>query len=97
MLSINMVFIVNLDIILCCGSDNIYLRLLYIILHTMIRGYDVILGCRFKRQYLVLCYICFFSFLVLISHVAFYIISIIEGDQWNAVNSKWAKLIGFIR
>ncbi|KAK4744236.1 hypothetical protein SAY87_010548 [Trapa incisa] len=56
------------------------------------------LGSQFlQRQYLVLRSICFFSFLVIVSQVIFYIISVVEGDQWCAINSKWTKLIGFIR
>ncbi|KAI6684841.1 hypothetical protein NL676_030754 [Syzygium grande] len=54
-------------------------------------------GYQSKRHHLVSYFICIFSFLALFLHAIFHFIWAVEGDQWFAINSNWAKLAGFER
>ncbi|KAF8038803.1 hypothetical protein BT93_B1378 [Corymbia citriodora subsp. variegata] len=54
-------------------------------------------GYLSKRNHLVSYFICMFSSLAVFLHAIFHFIWAVEGDQWFALNSKWAKLAGFER
>lgn len=54
------------------------------------------IGFRFRRHTLFSWCIIIFSLLTLLSHAIFHIVCLILGEKWNAANSWWAQLIGFV-
>ncbi|KAK8620775.1 hypothetical protein V6N13_067237 [Hibiscus sabdariffa] len=54
-------------------------------------------GFQFQWQSLLSWYTLIFSSVTILSHAIFYIVWIVNGDQWSISNAQWAKLIGFER
>ncbi|KAK8542359.1 hypothetical protein V6N12_014957 [Hibiscus sabdariffa] len=55
------------------------------------------IGFQFRWQSLLSWYTLSFSLLTVLSHAIFYIVWIVNGDQWSISDAQWTKLIGFGR
>ncbi|GMJ11794.1 PIEZO1 [Hibiscus trionum] len=55
------------------------------------------IGFQFHWQSLLSWYTLSFSLLTVLSHAIFYIVWVVNGDQWSISDAQWAKLIGFGR
>ncbi|XP_039019748.1 piezo-type mechanosensitive ion channel homolog isoform X1 [Hibiscus syriacus] len=55
------------------------------------------IGFQFQWQSLLSWYTLIFSSVTILAHSIFYIVWIVNGDQWSISDAQWAKLIGFER
>uniref|UniRef100_A0A7N0TA13 Piezo non-specific cation channel R-Ras-binding domain-containing protein n=1 Tax=Kalanchoe fedtschenkoi TaxID=63787 RepID=A0A7N0TA13_KALFE len=55
------------------------------------------IGSQSRRRCLVAWYIFIFSLIAVLSHAIFYVIWVVEGEEWSSTNAWWANTIGFLR
>ncbi|KAJ8748395.1 hypothetical protein K2173_003032 [Erythroxylum novogranatense] len=54
------------------------------------------IGFRFRRRYLILWPVIFFSLGVILFQLLYLVIWAIQGNNWSGANAGWAQLVGFM-